>query len=374
MLDIFLLNLGNVPPTQMSGESDVGKLRKETPCWFDLYDPTAKEEEAVEKYLGVGLPTRGEMSEIEATSRIYTENGALYLTTSIVAGAQRPSPYNDAVTFVLSGNCLATVRYHDPTPLRTFKTVLAKTPSREYSDGAKVMVGLLDTIVDRLADILEIIGGDLDTISREVFLPDAHAVKRPASPQPNKQQVAVTSNPLSATLEAMAGRKNEIRSKVRPNDRDLDLRQTISQLGRSGDLISKSRESLISVNRVVMFLHDQCHETGHCPQPPELRAHLANNSQDILSLLDHASFLSTKVGFLLDATLGLINVEQNQIIKIFSIAAVIFLPPTLVASVYGMNFKHMPELEFIGGYPMALVFMVISAIVPYLFFKHKGWV
>ena len=360
MLDIFLLNSGSGPATQMTGENDVTQLHKGTPCWFDLYDPTPAEEEAVEKFLGLDLPTRGEMSEIEATSRIYAAGNALFLTTSLVAGAQLPVPETDAVTFVLVGNCLATIRYHDPTPIRTFKAILAKAPSRDYPEGGRVMVGLLDTIIDRLADILEIIGANLDALSREVFLANSHpAEMKPAA---------------SAKADAPATRANQMRAKVRPNDRDLDLRQTISMLGRGGDLISKARESLVSINRVLVFLDDQCREGGHCPQPAETHVQLGNIKQDLHSLLDHANFLSGKVAFLLDATLGLINVEQNQIIKIFSIAAVIFLPPTLVASIYGMNFAHMPELQFVAGYPMAIVLMIISAIIPYLIFKHKGWV
>jgi magnesium transporter len=371
MLDIFLLNLGAGPVTQMSGDSDVGKIRKGTPCWFDLYDPTDKEEQAVERFLGIGLPTRGEMSEIEASSRIYAEGPALFLTISLVAGAQRPVPHTDAMTFVLVGNCLATIRYHDPTPLRTFKAVLTKAPSRDYPDGGRAMVGLLDTSIDRLADILEIIGADLEALSREVFSANSNP-KTASDPQaalPEPTAIATAGGTGTGN-----GRAPSMRSRVRPNDRDLDLRQTISQLGRGGDLISKSRESLVSINRVLVFLDEQAREGGHCPQPPEVHAHLGNLRQDIQSLLDHANFLNGKVSFLLDATLGLINVEQNQIIKIFSIAAVIFLPPTLVASVYGMNFKHMPELEFASGYPLALTLMVISAILPYLFFKHKGWV
>jgi magnesium transporter len=107
--------------------------------------------------------------------------------------------------------------------------------------------------------------------------------------------------------------------------------------------------------------------------PPEVAEHLRTLSQDLQPLGDHASFLSGKVNFLLDATLGLINVEQNAIIKIFTVAAVLFLPPTVVGTIYGMNFEAMPELKWVFGYPFAIALMIMSAIVPYWYFKHRGW-
>lgn len=367
MLDIFLLNPGGGPVTQMTGEADVGKMRKGIPCWFDLYDPTRKEEEAVEKFLGLNLPTRGEMVEIEASSRIYTEGEALYLTTSLVAGAGRPVAQTDAMTCVLTDQYLVTIRYHDPTPLRTFKALLMRADSKAYANGPRVMTGLLDTIIDRLADILEIIGNDLDDLSREIFLPTLLG----GAAVPEEKSAPAAEKPLAPVARTVAsGGPKNMRQRVRPNDRDLDLRLTLAQLGRSGDLISKARESLVSINRVLTFFTEQCREGGRCSQPTEVQLHLGNLSQDLASLLDHASFLNGKVAFLLDATLGLINVEQNQIIKIFSIAAVIFLPPTLIASVFGMNVQlSFDDIAF--GWALAL--MVISAIIPVVYFKVKGW-
>jgi magnesium transporter len=140
-------------------------------------------------------------------------------------------------------------------------------------------------------------------------------------------------------------------------------------MGRSHDLIAKARDSLVSLSRLLSFLA----LPGDVKNDRALREHLRGLSRDVASLTDHASFVAGNISFLLDATLGLINVEQNAIIKIFSVAAVVFLPPTLVASIYGMNFKHIPELDWLLGYPWALILMVGSAVLPYLWFKHRGW-
>src|SRR6185369_16676001 len=150
-----------------------------------------------------------------------------------------------------------------------------------------------------------------------------------------------------------------------------DLQEIIERIGKKGDILALARESLVSITRLSSF-----HQTSDGTDPKstrELKQELKVLQRDAAALSDHAAFLNSKINFLLDATLGLINLEQNQIIKIFSVAAVVFLPPTLVASVYGMNFDLMPELHLPFGYPLALVLMVGSAILPYLFFKRKGW-
>ena len=143
----------------------------------------------------------------------------------------------------------------------------------------------------------------------------------------------------------------------------------MERIGRNGDLLSKARESLVSLSRLLTFVQ----QSGSVTLPHEVRNRYRNVSRDAVALSDHASFVSSKVSFLLDATLGLINIEQNAIIKIFSVAAVVFLPPTLVASVYGMNFDYMPELQLAWGYPVAVALMVLSAVLPYLYFKRRGW-
>jgi magnesium transporter len=193
------------------------------------------------------------------------------------------------------------------------------------------MLGLLEAVVDRIADALELVGDEVDAISREVFR--------------NKAS--------SATKKTR------------------DLRSLIERIGSQGDNLTMIRESLISIIRLVTF--HAALEGGNPKPSREGRQRTKLIQRDASSLGDHAAFLSNKVNFLLDATLGLINLEQNQIIKIFSVAAVVFLPPTLVASVYGMNFAHMPELQWLLGYPWAIGLMIVSAILPYLYFKRRGW-
>jgi magnesium transporter len=144
----------------------------------------------------------------------------------------------------------------------------------------------------------------------------------------------------------------------------------LKSIGREGEITSRARDSAHSLGRLLTFL---AHAANEGKEDKLVKARIRTAARDVASLTDHVSFLSNKIVFLLDATLGMINIEQNNIIKIFSIAAVVFLPPTLVASAYGMNFEFMPELKWAFGYPLAILLMVVSAVVPYLFFKWKGW-
>ena len=147
----------------------------------------------------------------------------------------------------------------------------------------------------------------------------------------------------------------------------------MGKVGEEGDFNSRMRESLVSIGRMVAFMQVVLDQGRENKEMRENRARVKIVQRDIVSLADHASFLSGKIGFLLDAVLGMITIQQNGIIKIFSVAAVVFLPPTLVASIYGMNFKFMPELDWLYGYPMAIGLMLMSAILPFLYFKQKGW-
>jgi magnesium transporter len=298
--------------------------------WLDLVNPTDAEEQAVERQLGVEVPTREEMREIEASSRLYEEHGALYLTLTVVTGIDTARPETSAITFILAGDRLATLRYADPLPFRTFIAYAARHASAG-SSATVVLGGLLEAIVERVADALERIGAELDALSAGVF----------ASPDP-------------AAPAGAGGR---------------DLRALMQQIGRNGDLLSKARESLASQSRLLAFLQ----QSGAPATIAALDGRLHNLSRDVASLSDHAAFVNGKISLLLDATLGLINIEQNNIIKIFSVASVVFLPPTLIASIYGMNFRHMPELDWPFGYPFALGLMIASAILPYLYFKRRGW-
>lgn len=311
-------------------DADLGGGLPGTAVWLDLVDPTREEEAFVERTVGVAIPTRDEMIEIEPSSRQYRDGEAIVVIASLVGGA-RDAKADDApvlapVSFVLTPKHLVTIRYATPKVFELFGAHFEREP--EFcSDATMTLLHLLDAIVDRMADVLEHVGDEMDRISRTIF-------RRGAS----KQQ-----RMTNAALEVL-----------------------LVRIGRAQDIVSKSRMSGVSVARLLSFL-------GTTLDPAETKEHLDGLATDVRSLTDHASYLAGNITFLLDAALGLINIEQNAIIKIFSVAAVIFMPPTLVASIYGMNFKQMPELSFTFGYPMALGIMVASAILPYLFFKNRGW-
>ena len=296
--------------------------------WVDLLEPTLAEERAVERLLAIDVPSREEMREIETSSRLYEEDGTLYMTATVVTKIDTDRPESAAITFILTRNRLITNRYVDPLPFRRFVAYSERHPAAATSAPA-ILAGLLEAVIERTADVLERVGAGLDELSAGVF----------AAPAP----------------KAAA--------------RAQDLRGVMARIGRDGDLTSKARESLVTLARQLTFIQ----QSSAVQLPRELVARYRSMSRDVLALSDHASFLANKSSFMLQATLGLINIEQNNIIKIFSVAATILLPPTLIASIYGMNFHFMPELDWHLGYPLALLLMVASAIGPYLFFKRKGW-
>ncbi len=301
--------------------------------WIDLLSPTHEEETQLETRLEIDIPTREEMNVIEISSRLYIENGAAVMIASLPARADTDEPEMGPVTFVLAAGKLITVRYHEPRSFQTFPQRAAKAPLG-CNDGDAVFLALLEAIIDRVADILERLGGDIDKLSRDVF-------------------------------QHQTGDTND-----KPRGKGSAFQPILQGVGRKGDMISKIRESLLSLERVIGFLMqpDIPHKSGR-----DDKERLNTIWRDAHALTDHASFLSQKINFLLDATLGMISIEQNSIIKIFSVAAVIFLPPTLIASIYGMNFDVMPELHWLFGYPFALVLMVLSAGLAIWYFKRKGW-
>lgn len=297
--------------------------------WADLFSPTQDEEADIEQWLGVSIPTREEMEEIEISSRLYVEDGAYFMTATLPAQADSDDPVMSPVTFVLAGNRLVTIRYHEPRAFQTFP-LRAEKVATGCTTGETILLGLLEAIVDRLADILERASGGVEAISKDIFNPKG----------------------------AMASK------------RDRDFQRLLKDIGAKETLTSDIRSSLTSLQRLSGFL---VNVVGQAKNGKDAKTRVKTLSRDVLSLTDHANFLSQKITFLLDATLGMINIEQNGIIKIFSVAAVIFLPPTLVASIYGMNFEMMPELKWLFGYPFALGMMVVSAILPYWYFRRRGW-
>jgi magnesium transporter len=303
-----------------------GEALPDGAVWLDLNRPSADEDSTVADALGVELPTREEMQEIEISSRLYIENGARFMTAMLMSHSETPTPKATPVTFVLAGHRLATVRYDEPRPFTIVSHKLARS-CPPHITGEIVLMELLDAIIDRAADILERIGAEIDHLSHTVLEPAAGAW------------------PISH-------------------------HEVLKELGRKGDLTSKVRESLVSVGRLVLFL---ANESEGLKWTKDKRAQLKSMQRDVSSLTDHASYITNKVTFLLDAMLGVVNIQQNNIIKIFSVAAVVLMPPTLIASIYGMNFKHMPELAEPYAYPVTLVAMVIAAVLPYMYFKWKKW-
>jgi magnesium transporter len=309
------------------GAVSLGESLPHSAIWIDLITPTVQEDKLVEQLLGIAVPTREEMQEIEVSSRLYTENGARYMTATLMCRSDTATPATTPVTFILAGHRLATVRYDDPRPFAIVEHKLGRVCPPKIA-GETVLMDLLDAIVDRSADILERVGIEIDQISRAIFEPEDGA-------------------------------------------QSLSYKEVLKALGRKGDLTSKVRESLVSIGRLLLFLTN---EAEGMRWNKDIRAHLQSMRRDTASLSDHATYLAGKITFLLDAMLGVVNIEQNAIIKIFSIAAVIFMPPTLVASIYGMNFhRNMIELDWDYGYPFALGLMIVAAVVPILLFRWKKW-
>lgn len=304
---------------------DVGSAIPAEAVWIDLLHPTDEEMTFVDVKLSLDVPTEEDMQEIEVSSRLYVEDDAVYMTAAMVTQADTPAPQVVPVTFVLAGHRLLTLRYAEPTPFRHFASE-ARRHSLPCASGEEVLAGLLDAIIDRIADLLERVQADIDTLSREIF-PSTDVKKK------------------------------------------RDYNAVLRNIGRSHALISQLRESLVSFGRLVSFIARPSTEK----RPKSTERAFKTIARDLAALSDHAGFIANNTSFILNATLGLINNEQTGIIKIFSVAAVVFLPPTLIASIYGMNFEFMPELVWSFGYPMSIGLMVLCAVLPYVFFKYRGW-
>ncbi|MEX6508127.1 magnesium transporter CorA family protein [Jiella sp. M17.18] len=325
--------------------------------WLDLKDPSPEEVAAIEHLCGIDVPTREEMREIEVSSRLYSEDGADFMTAAVVYGLDSGHPGFAPVTFILVHERLVTLRYSEPKSFAIFSAKLCRDTSPSgrpngngilQDDGQialsemtasaperrataqSILIGLLETVIDRVADLLEAISADLDRIGEDVF-------------SSSKQK--------------------------HPTGTD-DFKSLLRRIGAAGDLTSRVRESLATIDRLLPFM--QLVLDGRKPTK-DAKLRVKAMIRDVHSLNDFVSFLSNKTTFLLDTTVGMISIEQNAIIKIFSVAAVAFLPPTLIASIYGMNFKIIPELNWTFGYPYALGLMVVSAVVPLFFFRYKHW-
>lgn len=303
----------------------------ENSIWFDLVDPSGEEDQFVERAIGVSVPTRAEMREIEASNRLYQERGAHYMTTFIVYNLDAHVPSTTAVTFILAGAKLVTVRYTEP---KAFPLFLARVESGDApcTSAPAIMIGLIETMIHRTADLIERVQDDVDKLAQDLF-----------------------------DLETQHQKKRKQTQRL-----GIFLKHT----GKHGDIVARVQESAMSMDRLLLYFFDAARERKDDARTLS-RIDVAH--RDIAALLENMRFLSNRMSFLLDATLGMISNEQNQIIKLFSVMAVMMMPPTLVASIYGMNFKNMPELDLPFGYPMAIGLMFVSGLVPYLYFKRRGW-
>ena len=302
--------------------------------WIDLMRPDPSEIAFIERATGLAVPGIEELSEIESSSRLRAENGALYLSAPLVYRSHSDEPAATAVGFVLTKNRLITIRFAELTSF----TVLAQRqlpPESPPLTSASAFCDLMEMLVDRLADVLEHIADELNTLSHRLF--------RTGPADPSRRRRAAGENAA--------------------------LHHILRRIGHNGDLASKIRDSLLGIGRIVPFVSS----FGGEWLPPDVKPRLETLRQDVASLNDYHLHLVNKVQLLLDATLGLISIAQNNIIRVLTIVSVVGIPPTLVASMYGMNFKHMPELDWAWGYPYGLAVIALSAVLPLLWFKWRGW-
>ncbi|MBA2127096.1 magnesium transporter CorA [Hyphomicrobium methylovorum] len=312
---------------RLAQRTEIGNLA--TAAWIDVLNPADDEDKMIEQALGIEVPTRSEMREIEASNRFYTENGAYYMTGIIVHASSLDVPMTSVVTFILSGNRLVTVRYAEPRAFPLYVTRATKgDPACRSSVG--IMIGLVEMLIEREADLIERVQDEVERMAPLVF-------GQKGAGQPSR-------------------------------NRRLDL--LLKTVGKEGDITARAQESAMSLNRLLLYFANAARERK---DDKRLIARIESANNDITSLMESLRFLAARTSFLLDATLGMISTEQNQIIKLFSVMAVMLMPPTLVASIYGMNFAHMPELHETWGYPAALGLMFVSGLVPFLYFRKKGW-
>ena len=318
---MFLAHPAGRPPVTVSSD-----VESDAAAWLDLIDPTEEERALAETLTGLRMPTRQNIEEIESSSRVYMEEQTFYLSTPLVRRTDDLA-YTSPVGFVLSHDRLVTIRYSD---YPVFETVGRKLSKHDAPRNAEdTMVLLLEAIIDRIADLLELSGRELDGLSKQIF----HA-----------------QGPQGSNIDRM-------------------LRALLQKVGKETDLVSSVRDSLLGLQRIILYISDN----GDRPCREKFSTRLKLLSKDISSLNDYDSQLNNKVQFLLDATLGFINIEQNNGIKILTVVSIVGIPPTLIASIYGMNFKNIPELNWAYGYWYALGLMAATIVLPMIWFWRKGW-
>lgn len=298
------------------------------PIWLDLLEPSEEERDALNRELGIVLPSKDEMQEIEASSRLYQEGAAHFLTTTLVYRIDTPEPVTGEVTFVLLKNTVVTIRYDSPRAFQIF-TKQALLGDAQCLTPEAIVTGLLEAIVEREADLIELLHGRAETTSRHIFEMKGHEHSR-------ARRYAIS----------------------------------LREIGKISVLTSRTRESLVAQSLLLTYFRNLAQDRA---VDEAVRSRINTIQQDVQSLAAHLDHISARLTFLMDATIGLVSIEQNQIIKLFSVVAVMLMPPTLIASIYGMNFKYMPELDHAWGYPVTIAAMVVSSLVPFFYFKRKGW-
>jgi magnesium transporter len=306
--------------------------------WVDVLSPGVDELNLIEARFGLQMPSRTDHWKNQILNRLYIEGDYAYMTAALITKIESPYPGTAPVTFILGPQFLLTMHEIDPTSFKNFAVRFQKSCT-QFPSAIYVLKGLLEEVITRVAYNSEIVVDTLDGLSHDIF--------------------------GLAVIEEGTVRKNI--SAVKISKSSSILQAVLKRLGATADLNSKINESLHSLNRLLVFFRQEISED------PRVDAKIDILLTDTHTLITQTSFLSDKVTFQLDATLGMINVEQNLIIKIFSMVAVFFLPPTLISSMYGMNFKFMPELEWSAGYPIALFMMFLSAAIPYYYFWRRGW-
>ena len=324
-----------------------------TAPWIDLCEPTGAECAAARRGMGVSIPGEMDLSEIETSSRLSVLGDVITLSTPMTYHGQDGQSLISPLGFVLSPRQLLTVRFVQMPVFDIYCEKFAGAGKDGASTGgastgsastgaagtggadkssAGAFVGLLEAIVDRLADVLEHVGTDLSALSTRIFQPGGHGPQKTIS-------------------------------------NDKSLRLTLRQVGLAGERVSNIRDSLLGLSRIVGYVADAA--SGWLP--PLLIGRLTTLKHDIASLADYDNQITNKVQFLLDATLGFINIDQAEGIKVLTVVSLVGVPPTLIASIYGMNFK-IPELQWDYGYAFGLTMIVLGAVLPFVWFKRQGWV
>lgn len=343
MITGFILQHGRLQQIKIENKDDITKQM----IWIDLVDPTEEERTIVEDHYKFELPEKAEIKDIEASARFYEDEDGIHIHSFFLNDFEEDAT-NVTVAFSIFAGCLFTIRDEDLSSFRLYR-LRARHPNVNDMDSVvnamDILVGLHETAVEHVADALEGIYSRLEHVSRDVLDYTKH----------------------DDSSDSKKNKKSAQKDDEQEQSSKANMDDILVCIAREEDVNGKARLSLMDTRRSLSFL---------------VRGRLLNSEQnedvreilrDLESLTGHTSFLFDKINFLLEAAMGQISLEQSRIIKIFSIASVVFLPPTLIASIYGMNFEVMPELNFAYSYPLSIAGMFLSGIAPYLLFKKKGW-